>query len=199
MQVGGVVLCGGESKRMGRSKALLPFGRETMLQRVASVLEKELAPIVIVAAPGQELPELGSDILEVRDEVPGQGPVQALLTGLNVLDESVHCAFVCSCDLPLLTTDFVKFIVDRASPDSIVVPEIEGRKQPLCAVYPRRVRSSLMRMVEDSCFRLTNLTKRFPTTLLPEEQFRGLDPDLRSFTNVNSEATYNQAIVLAGI
>ena len=117
MQVGGVVLCGGESKRMGRSKALLPFGRETMLQRVASVLEKELAPIVIVAAPGQELPELGSDILEVRDEVPGQGPVQALLTGLNVLDESVHCAFVCSCDLPLLTTDFVKFIVDRASPD----------------------------------------------------------------------------------
>ena len=199
MQVGGVVLCGGESKRMGRSKALLPFGRETMLQRVASVLEEELAPIVIVAAPGQELPELGSDILEVRDEVPGQGPVQALLTGLNVLDESVHCAFVCSCDLPLLTADFVKFIVDRASPDSIVVPEIEGRKQPLCAVYPRRVRSSLMRMVEDSCFRLTNLTERFPTTLLPEEEFRGLDPDLRSFTNVNSEATYNQAIVLAGI
>lgn len=199
MQVGGVVLCGGESKRMGRSKALLPFGRETMLQRVASVLEKELAPIVIVAAPGQELPELGSDILEVRDEVPGQGPVQGLLTGLNVLDESVHCAFVCSCDLPLLTADFVKFIVDRASPDSIVVPEIEGRKQPLCAVYPRRVRSSLMRMVEDSCFRLTNLTERFPTTLLPEEEFRGLDPDLRSFTNVNSEATYNQAIVLAGI
>ena len=184
---------------MGRSKALLPFGRETMLQRVASVLEKELAPIVIVAAPGQELPELGSDILEVRDEVPGQGPVQALLTGLNVLDESVHCAFVCSCDLPLLTADFVKFIVDRASPDSIVVPEIEGRKHPLCAVYPRRVRSSLMRMVEDSCFRLTNLTERFPTTLLPEEEFRGLDPDLRSFTNVNSEATYNQAIVLAGI
>ena len=39
MQVGGVVLCGGESKRMGRSKALLPFGRETMLQRVASVLQ----------------------------------------------------------------------------------------------------------------------------------------------------------------
>ena len=55
----GIVLCGGKSTRMGVPKATLPFGPETMLQRVVRLLGTVVSPIVVVAARGQELaPEL---------------------------------------------------------------------------------------------------------------------------------------------
>ena len=56
MKVGGIVLCGGQSTRMGRPKAWLPFAGELMLQRVVRLLGTAVQPIVVVAAPEQELP-----------------------------------------------------------------------------------------------------------------------------------------------
>src|SRR3982750_1451674 len=63
MQIGGVILCGGKSSRMGYPKALLPFGPELMLQRMVRLLGEVVSPIVVVAAPEQELPELPPDVL----------------------------------------------------------------------------------------------------------------------------------------
>ena len=54
LSIGGIVLCGGESRRMGRPKAWLPFGDELMLQRVVRILGEVVNPIVVVAAPGQD-------------------------------------------------------------------------------------------------------------------------------------------------
>ena len=62
MQVGGIVLCGGHSRRMGSPKALLPFGDETMLQRVLRLLAPVVGPLVVVAARDQQLPELPSGV-----------------------------------------------------------------------------------------------------------------------------------------
>jgi molybdopterin-guanine dinucleotide biosynthesis protein A len=52
MKAGGIVLCGGKSTRMGVPKATLPFGPETMLQRVLRLLSTAVSPVVVVAAPG---------------------------------------------------------------------------------------------------------------------------------------------------
>ncbi len=78
MQVGGVVLCGGQSRRMGRAKAWLPFGTEIMLPRVVRLLGEAVSPIVVVAAPEQDLPPLPDDVRVVRDEEKGRGPLQGL-------------------------------------------------------------------------------------------------------------------------
>ena len=75
MSVAAVILCGGESRRMGRPKAWLPFGEELMLQRVVRLAGLVAWPIVVVAAPGQRLPELSADIVVVRDLVAGRGPL----------------------------------------------------------------------------------------------------------------------------
>jgi len=67
MTIGGVVLCGGKSTRMGSPKALLPFGPETMLQRVVRLLGTVVSPIVVVAATGQDLPPLPASVILTRD------------------------------------------------------------------------------------------------------------------------------------
>jgi len=64
---GAIVLCGGKSARMGTPKALLPFGPETMLQRVVRILQEVVSPIVAVAAVGQQLPALPADVIPSKD------------------------------------------------------------------------------------------------------------------------------------
>ena len=66
MTAAGIVLCGGKSTRMGTSKALLPFGPETMLQRVVRLLGEVVAPIVVVAASDQTLPDLPPGVIVTR-------------------------------------------------------------------------------------------------------------------------------------
>ena len=60
-RIGGIVLCGGRSSRMGRAKALLPVGDEVMLQRVVRRLAEQVSPIAVVAAADQELPDLSEE------------------------------------------------------------------------------------------------------------------------------------------
>lgn len=67
-QIGGIILCGGQSSRMGQPKAWLPIGGEVFLQRVVRVLSEVVSPIVVVAAAGQDLPELPAEIVIARDE-----------------------------------------------------------------------------------------------------------------------------------
>jgi len=69
MTTGAIVLCGGKSTRMGTSKAALPFGPESMLQRVVRLLGTVVSPIVVVAARDQVLPGLPEKIIVARDEV----------------------------------------------------------------------------------------------------------------------------------
>src|SRR6476660_5996097 len=137
MNTGGIVLCGGKSTRMGTSKALLPFGPETMLQRVVRLLSGVVSPIVVVAAVDQELPPLPSDVIVTRDERESRGPLEGLRAGLKALPESVAAAYVTSCDVPLLVPGFVRQMLDLARDHDIAVMEIDGLTHPLSAVYSR--------------------------------------------------------------
>src|SRR6202789_1895842 len=90
----GIVLCGGKSTRMGAPKATLPFGPETMLQRVVRLLSGVVSAIVAVAAREQVLPELPEDVIVTRDEREAKGPLEGLRAGLTALPGSVDAAYV---------------------------------------------------------------------------------------------------------
>ena len=70
---------------MGAPKAMLPFGPETMLQRVVRLLASVVSPIVVVGASGQELPELPAAVIVTRDEREARGPLEGLRAGLKSL------------------------------------------------------------------------------------------------------------------
>ena len=74
MNCGALILCGGESRRMGEPKAWLPFGRERMLQRVARLVAVAAEPIVVVAGPNQQLPPLpgASESFAIRSADAGR-------------------------------------------------------------------------------------------------------------------------------
>ena len=74
---------------MGSPKALLPFGAETMLQRVVRLLGTIVSPVVVVAAPQQQLPALPVAVTVARDEREDRGPLEGLRAGLKALPSAV--------------------------------------------------------------------------------------------------------------
>ncbi|RME40999.1 MAG: molybdenum cofactor guanylyltransferase, partial [Planctomycetota bacterium] len=66
-RIGGLVLCGGRSRRMGRDKAWLPFGPETLLQRMVRIVGEVASPLLVAARPDQELPHLPPEVRAVHD------------------------------------------------------------------------------------------------------------------------------------
>jgi molybdopterin-guanine dinucleotide biosynthesis protein A len=195
---GGIVLCGGKSTRMGTSKALLPFGPETMLQRVVRLLSGVVSPIVVVAALDQELPPLPSDVIVTRDERDARGPLEGLRAGLRALPESVAAAYVTSCDVPLLVPGFVRQMLDFARDHDIAVMEIDGFTHPLSAVYARATVPHIEELLAQDRLRPAFLFDAVKTRRVRPEEMTA-DPDLRTLRNLNTPEDYERAKDEAGV
>lgn len=194
--VAGIVLCGGESSRMGRPKAWLPFAGEQLLPRVVRILREVVDPVVVVAAAGQDLPPLPSDVAVLRDEKAGQGPLGGLTTGLAALAGRATAAYVSGCDVPFLRPGFVRRMIDLLADHAICVPVNAGRPHPLAAVYRIDVLASARRMLEQGRLRLGLLLDECDTRSVAVEELREVDPELVSLENVNAPADYEAALRL---
>jgi molybdenum cofactor guanylyltransferase len=200
--IGGIVLCGGRSSRMGRPKPWLPFGEELMLQRVVRLVREVVEPVVVVAAPDQTLPELPAEVLRGEDREEGRGPLEGLLAGLETLAASspeMEAAYVTSCDVPLLVPDVIRFLENCRADHDVVVPVESEFAHPLAAMYRVSVRAIVRELLEAGELRPRALFQRVATRRVPVEELRGVDPLLHSFLNLNHPEDYQRALNLAGL
>jgi molybdenum cofactor guanylyltransferase len=195
----GIVLCGGRSTRMGTSKAHLTFGSETMLQRVVRLLGGVVAPIVVVAAPDQDLPDLPASIAITRDEREGRGPLEGLRAGLKALPDHVDGAYVTSCDVPLLVPGFVARMFELLGENDIAVVEIDGFPHPLSAVYRRRTLPHIEALLAKDRLRPAFLFEAVPTRKVKVEELKDVDPELLTLRNLNTREDYLAALAAVGL
>jgi molybdopterin-guanine dinucleotide biosynthesis protein A len=198
MTAGGIVLCGGRSTRMGAPKATLPFGPETMLQRVVRLLGAVVAPIVVVAAREQQLPDLQEDVIVTRDEREQRGPLEGLRAGLRALPISVDIAYVTSCDVPLLVPGFVTRMIELLGDRDIAVMEIDGFPHPLSAVYRRNTLPHVESLLGQDKLRPVFLFDAVETRRVQPAEMISVDPELRTLRNLNTPGDYQEALSAAG-
>jgi molybdopterin-guanine dinucleotide biosynthesis protein A len=185
---------------MGTSKALLPFGPETMLQRVVRILGGVVSPIVAVAAAAdQELPPLPAPVILTRDEQEGRGPLEALRAGLKALPDDVDLAYVTSCDVPLLEPAFAQRMLDLADGYDIAVMEIDGFTHPLSAVYRRDTLPHVEALLAQDRLRPVFLFDAVRTRRVQPAEMTVVDPDLRTLRNLNTREDYLAALAVAGL
>ena len=194
MTAAGIVLCGGKSTRMGVPKATLPFGNETMLQRVVRILHTVASPIVVVAAREQSLPELAADIIVTRDEREAQGPLEGLRAGLSALPASIDVAYATSCDVPLLEPAFVTRMVELLGDHDIAVVEVDGFPHPLSAVYKRNTLPQIESLLAVKRLRPVFLFDMMRTRRVRPEEMIAVDPELRTLRNLNTKEDYLAAL-----
>ena len=132
---------------MGQPKATLPFGPELMLQRVARLLGDVVDCLVVVAAPGQDLPPLAPAIKIVHDRQADRGPLEGLAAGLRSLEDVADAVYATSCDVPLLVPQFVQTMFTLLGDHQIAVPREGKFHHPLAAVYRTSVLSHVERLL----------------------------------------------------
>jgi len=125
--VAGLLLTGGSSRRMGHDKATLVIDGEPSARRLGALLAE-------VVDPALEVGPQRSGLAAVAEEPPGHGPLAALVAGWSALSHAGHegSVVVLACDLPLVTSAFIRWLAEHPDQRSIV-PLVEGRLQPLCA------------------------------------------------------------------
>ncbi|HUY27365.1 MAG TPA: molybdenum cofactor guanylyltransferase [Candidatus Binataceae bacterium] len=191
-----IALAGGRSSRMGRAKATLPRGGLTLLEHIVAELGRYFGDLVIVAAPESVQAALAVPAAAriIRDDRAYEGPVDALARGLDAA--RADAAFACSCDLPMLDARVAAALLAMLSGYDAVIPSVGGRLQPLHAVYRREVAGALRAMRARGENRLSEIAGEVRTRIVDEAELRALDPELRSFMNVNTPADYARAIRL---
>jgi molybdenum cofactor guanylyltransferase len=194
MITAGIVLCGGQSTRMGRPKAWLPFGGELMLPRVVRLLSEVVSPIVEVAAPDQEVPPLPAGVEITRDEEKGRGPLQGLLAGLHALRGRADAAYLSSCDVPFLQPAFVRRLIDLLGDHLICVPKVGDYHHPLAAVYRTEVAEQVARLLAENRLRPVFLFESVLTRVVEPAELADVDPTFQSLRNLNTREEYEAAL-----
>jgi len=197
----GIVLAGGRSSRMGTPKADLEWHGSTLLRRTAAILARVTeGPVVVVRAPGQDLPALPPGTEVVDDPREGLGPVQGLATGLAALRGRAEIAFVSSTDMPFLHPAHERRVLRAAQEGAdVALPVAHGYPQPLAAAYRTALAAVAERLVAEQRLRPAFLFEQCAVTRLDEAALRAdpvlaaLDPGLDSVVNVNSPADYQAA------
>jgi molybdopterin-guanine dinucleotide biosynthesis protein A len=191
-----LLLAGGSSRRMGRDKASLEWHGSTLAFRLAGLLARVCAPVVVVVAPRQRLPRLPSGIELVEDEHVGEGPLEGLATGLGVLVERVDRAFAAAVDLPFLQPALVRAVCEAIGDAEAAVPQHDGHPQPLCACYRVHLAARARALLAAGERRASLLAPPEATVTVDAENLREHDPELRSFRTIHDPAGYDAALAV---
>ena len=205
MIVHGFVQAGGGSTRFGTDKALVRLDGKTMLERTGELLASVCHDVTIVAAAGKYV---DAPWPVIADRWPGQGPLGGILTALHYLRardtadktrdvERNPCSFalILSCDMPFLTTEFLRFLTDRAlaSEAAIIVPEASHRLEPLCACWCSASAAAIQAAFDAGGRKVTEAMKHVSMEVLDEADWKRFDSDGRLFWNMNTPADYEEA------
>ncbi len=180
-----VVQAGGESRRMGRNKALLPFLGQPLIQRVVERVKPIADEILITANQAADYAFLNLPIFP--DVLPGYGALGGLFTALTVSKSPVTA--VVACDMPFVSADLLAYqlrLVDQGNWDA-VVPKSEAGYEPLHGVY----RTQTCRNAVEWAIRTgeRKMIAWFPMVkiyAIEQEELHPFDPQGRIFWNVNT-------------
>jgi molybdenum cofactor guanylyltransferase len=188
-QTSGIILAGGSSSRMGKNKALLPLpGNQavTFVEYLVSLLEEFCSETLIVARDQAHARDyVFPDVRVTIDETPGIGPLMGLYSGLSAIHTTR--ALIVAVDLPLVQRALLSFLLSQPLPaDTLLVPLMHNIPQVLLALYPRSILPFVKEQLLLGRRDLRCLLKGAPVQFVEEAQLIQLDPQLRSFMNINT-------------
>ncbi len=198
-----ILNAGGQSRRMGSNKALLPVGGVPLIQHVAlrllPLVDDRL--LVIGNDPAvQAAVQIPRPTVALADAWPDAGAVGGIATGLAQVE---GWAAVVACDLPLVRAEIFRHLLALAQepgpdgqPWDLVVPVVDGREQTFHALYHRRCLPAIHAQLAAGRLRVNYFYDQVRVRRVAEDELRGVDPDLHSFVNANTPDEWAHALAL---
>jgi molybdopterin-guanine dinucleotide biosynthesis protein A len=190
--IAAIILAGGRSTRLGRDKASEVLLGRPMLQHVIDRVHSLVGEIIVVRARGQQLPKVSvpTSLHIAEDDFESRGPLGGIYSGL--MATAAGHGLVVACDMPLLSRRLLEEMLRRSGACDVVMPVL-AYPEPLHAVYGRACIAPIRERIEAGQLKITNFLGAVSVCYMREDECRALDPDLRSFTNTNTEADVDRA------
>jgi molybdopterin-guanine dinucleotide biosynthesis protein A len=194
--VSALVLAGGLGSRLGGAdKASLDIGGLTTLERVRQALDVVASETILVVNDDRFSNVVGVEL--VHDPEPHAGVLPALLAALELATQPV--GLLVACDMPFLNADLLRWLVSEADGYDVVMPIVDGRAQPMHAIYRRDAsRDAIARALARGDRRMISFLDDLRVRRAAEDELRRHDPGLLSFFNVNTPEDLAEARRIAG-
>ncbi len=202
-----IILSGGQSRRMGRDKALLELDGERLLDRVANSVARLSDDVIVVA--GEPERYTGGAWRVVADAFPGAGAVGGLYSGLQAARHPYVLAV--ACDMPFLNIALLRYLARAARGWDAAVPQVsdtplgvdgelqprqtakERDLQPLHAVYNRRVAKAILERIAAGDLRMIGFFSRIRVRYVSATEVERYDTEHLSFFNANTPEEWSAA------
>lgn len=179
-----VILAGGLNSRMGgKNKAFLKVGGRTILERLMQALNGLFEEIILVTRQ----PELycGLPVRVVTDIYSARSSLTGIHAGLK--NSRSDYAFVVPCDAPFIQIDLIRFLLSQIKPElDVIVPSIDDRFEPLCAIYSKRCIVPIEEQLERDDYTIIHFFDRINLKTIPAASIQTADRRMLSFFNVNT-------------
>ena len=188
-----IILAGGDSRRMGRDKASLLLGEQTLLEQVIATMQ-QVFPYVIVSVR-QPRPEIA--LPQVCDEPSWQqqasGPLAGLAAGLAAI--TTPWAFAVACDMPFVAPALVELLGRYRAGCQAVVPVVQGHVQPLAAYYAGSALGVMSALLSSGAnYSLRAVLEQLQVRYVDESGLIQADPQLRSFFDLDTPLDVERAL-----
>ena len=183
----GVILSGGQSRRMGRDKAGLSLAGQSFLDRMT----KELSPLFDGIYVSVDRPGRYPGCRELPDLRPGQGPLAGLEAAF--LRTGTEAVFLTAVDLPFASPDLARRVLAGAGDgDACVIRRRDGGVEPLFALYRRSCLPALTACLDEGRRAVKALLDRVDCRWLEEDDLGGFDLE-RALWNINTQTDFRRA------
>lgn len=191
-----VIQAGGDSRRMGRNKALLPFLGQTLIERVISRVQDLADELLITSNRPDELEFLGLPIHP--DIIKGKGALGGIFTALSVA--RFQAVAVIACDMPFVNARLLQIqlkMLNEHHSDG-VVPSHPAGYEPFHSVYRRETcLKAVKKSLDENKKRADAWFGDVQIDLITPDQIRTHDPDDLAFLNINDQNDYQRALAIA--
>lgn len=197
--ISGVILAGGQNRRMGgKMKALLQLDGQLFIERQLAELSKLCSEIIIVANEPRLFEEQLSwpqaQVRIVRDKQPGKGPLAGLQAAMATTSSDE--LWVVACDMPYVSAEAAKVLLElRRSGEhggrDLALPLISGRLQPLHAIYHRRCLEAVEQLLVEERYRIMRLVEMLDSAEAEEHCFLKRKIPLQFVINVNNPSDFD--------
>jgi molybdenum cofactor guanylyltransferase len=192
--VSGIILAGGQSRRLGRDKAVERVGGQPLIRRVIGRIAQASDEVVVVVADqarGKALP-LEAEHRIALDLYPGKGSLGGIFSGLSAA--RAEWGIVVACDMPFLNLDLLRYMLSLRRGADAVVPVLEGRPEPTHAIYAKGCLPYIERRLKADDLKIARFFDEVRINYVLETDIARFDPDYLSFFNINTPSDLNQAL-----
>lgn len=189
MKTAAVILAGGMSRRMGRDKANLPFGEETMLSHLVQTYRPHFDLIAVSLNAAGRFDTHGA--VEVVDRRPGEGPMAGLEAAF--LDTGADVIFLTGTDLPLGDPALALHLLERLGDHDACLIRSERGIEPLFAVYSSSCLHSVQAALDEGRRSMFHMLQKVNALEIPAEDLPQFDVK-KILTNVNDPQEYERIL-----